>query len=336
MRKVLIGLVILISACVHLPQIETATGGAKTQVGNRESQWTSMRLPVYDHVVVVVEENKDYEQIIDNPAAEYINKTLRAEGATLTEMFAEEHYSEGNYFWLLSGSNQNVGFIDEIPRYTFDAENLAHQLLAQKLSFKGYSEDLPEIGSIVEREGLYARKHVPWISFSNIPNGKISDQSSNLRFVDFPLNFDLLPTVAIVVPNLVNDMHDGPLPASVKAGDKWLNDKLNAYYLWAKSHNSLLIVTFDENDHGRALGGLTDPAASKRFDRNRIVTILAGAHIRHGEYAEGTGVTHVNLLRTLEAMYGLAKCGRQQELALKAGIEDDKVISDVFESIDLQ
>jgi phosphatidylinositol-3-phosphatase len=180
---------------------------------------------------------------------------------------------------------------------------------------------------------LYARKHVPWVSFSNVPNGNTSDQSSNLRYVDFPSDFALLPTVAFVIPNLVNDMHDGPPAQSIKAGDRWLSDKLQAYYLWAKSHNSLLILTFDENNHGPPVGGITDPAAASPFDRNRIVTILAGAHIRQGDYAEGAGVTHVNLLRTLEAMYGLEKCGRQQELAIKAGIADDKVISDVFESI---
>ena len=67
-------------------------------------------LPVYDHVVLVVEENKDYDQIIDNPKAPYINLTLREEGANFTQMFGEEHKSQGNYFWLFSGSNQNVGF----------------------------------------------------------------------------------------------------------------------------------------------------------------------------------------------------------------------------------
>lgn len=87
-------------------------------------------LPVYDHIVIVVEENKDYDQIIDNPKAPYLNLTLRKEGASLTRMFGEEHNSQGNYFWLFSGSNQNVGFNDQIPTkqnnsaYPFTAPNL--------------------------------------------------------------------------------------------------------------------------------------------------------------------------------------------------------------------
>ena len=72
-------------------------------------------LPVYDHVVIVVEENKDFEQILGGRFdAPYIRK-LATEGATFERMFAEEHASQGNYFWLFSGSNQNVGFFDQVP-----------------------------------------------------------------------------------------------------------------------------------------------------------------------------------------------------------------------------
>jgi Phosphodiester glycosidase/Phosphoesterase family len=147
-------------------------------------------LSVYDHVVIVVEENKDYDEIIGQPAAPYINK-LGQEGANFTRFYAEEHHSQGNYFWLLSGSDQNVGFDDAIPtsatnpNYPFPASNLAQQLIAKGLSFKGYSESLPEIGSTVDGCGNYARKHVPWISFQNIPNCASTATSSNLRFLDF-------------------------------------------------------------------------------------------------------------------------------------------------------
>jgi hypothetical protein len=300
------------------------------------SNWPK-RLPVYDHVVIVVEENKNYEQVIGNAAAPYLNRTLKAEGADLTKMYGEEHNSEGNYFWLLSGSNQNVGCNDRIPSrkndadYPFIAPNLAEQLLRQKFSFKGYSEDLPAIGDSIERKGHYARKHVPWISFGNIPNGTTTDDSSNLRWLDFPENYDELPKVAIVVPNLIHDMHDGSPPQSVIDGDAWLKQHIDRYYQWAKSHNSLLIVTFDENDDTNSYMGPTDPASRDKIIQNRIPTIIAGAHIRHGAYPEGNGVTHVNLLRTLEAMYRLDKCGAQLCAALKAGIADDTVITDVFE-----
>jgi phosphatidylinositol-3-phosphatase len=278
--------------------------------------------PVYDHVVIVVEANKNYEQIIGSNAAPYINR-LKSEGANLTQMYAEEHHSQGNYFWLFSGSNQNVGFMDVIPRSPIKARNLGEQLISAGRSFKGYSEDLPAIGSMVERSEHYARKHVPWVSFANLPPG------TNLRFSDFPADYNNLPTVSFVIPNLVHDMHDGSISTSVQTGDAWLRKNLDGYYQWAKTHNSLLIVTFDEDDHGKV--GLTDPAAVDPAQRNRIVTILAGARIKPGNYSEGKGVTHVNLLRTLEIMYGLQKSGSQQRPALAAGIFEF-FITDVFDA----
>ena len=199
-----------------------------------------------------------------------------SEGAVFDQMFAEEHYSQGNYFWLFSGSNHNVGFFDQVPSkanhadYPFTASNLGEQLIKKGLTFKGYSESLPEIGyaGVIGPENcdkvdcLYARKHVPWISFANVPNGSTVETSSNLRFADFPTDFDKLPTVAFVIPNLINDMHNGAPAQSIPTGDSWLKQHLDAYYQWAKSHNSLLIVTFDENDDTFGYAGLTTPFAN--------------------------------------------------------------------------
>ena len=289
-------------------------------------------LPVYDHIVIVVEENKDYEEIIGNKGATYINEVLGKEGAILTNFYAEEHHSEGNYFWLFSGSNQHVGFIDSVPGRDFSTSNLGAELIRAGRSFRGYSEGLPEIGSLVTEQGLYARKHVPWVSFSNLPQGKTVADSSNLRFPeDFPSDYNALPTVSFVIPNMVHDMHNGSTRPAIIAGDKWLRQNIDSYYKWAKQHNSLLILTFDENNHATMTGGVTDPADKDPKKRNRIATILAGAHIKHGEYGEGKGVTHVNVLRTLEAMYKLNRSGSQQWNALKAGIADDFVINDIFE-----
>jgi phosphatidylinositol-3-phosphatase len=310
-------------------------------------------LPVYDHIVIVVEENKDFAQILgDKPDAPYLRK-LAAEGASFSRMFGEEHYSQGNYFWLFSGSNQNVGFYDQVPSRPLTASNLGEQLIRKGLSFKGYAESLPAIGSTVDVDPpsclgnacVYGRKHVPWISFANVPNGTTIDTSSNLRFADFPSDYSKLPTVAIVIPNLNHDMHNGIPSESIPAGDAWLRQHLDGYYQWAKAHNSLLIVTFDENDDQDGYTGLTNPLVSPspayppvdRYNQhlldvqNRIVTIFAGAHIKPGSYAEGKGITHVNILRTIEAMYGLGKSGAQQPNAAGAGIGDDQIITDVFE-----
>jgi phosphatidylinositol-3-phosphatase len=58
------------------------------------------------------------------------------------------------------------------------------------------------------------------------------------------------------------------------------------------------------------------------------VTIFAGAHIKPGQYPQG--ITHVNILRTLEAMYGLPTSGSQQPKAAACAITDDAITSDIF------
>jgi phosphatidylinositol-3-phosphatase len=296
----------------------------------------SSNISRYDHIVIVVEENKDYDQIIGNPKAPYLNK-LAMEGANFTRMFAEEHNRQGNYFWLFSGSNQGVGFHNLVPRSKFNTSNLGEQLIIKGLSFKGYAQSLPAMGSEAEVTPpgcrypcLYGRKHVPWISFANVPNGTTIATSSNLRFEDFPADFGDLPAVAFVIPDMDHDMHNGEAADSVPAGDRWLQANLDGYYQWAKGHSSLLIVTFDETQDKSGAAGLTDPA--HRSDPNRIATIFAGAGVKRG-HAVNDRLTHVNILRTIEAIYGLPKSGAQQPLALRAGIGDDATAGDAFAAI---
>ncbi len=138
-----------------------------------------------------------------------------------------------------------------------------------------------------------------------------------------------------MIPNLEHDMHNGAPKDSIPAGDRWLRENMDAFYQWAKKNNSLLILTFDENNDKRSYVGLTNPLVRPKDEytrdlQNRTVTIFAGAHIKPGQYPEGKGITHVNILRTLEAMYGLPRSGAQQPNAAGGGIRDDYLITDVF------
>jgi hypothetical protein len=87
--------------------------------------------------------------------------------------------------------------------------------------------------------GAYARKHNPWVNSTNVPS------ASNRPLTDFPTDYATLPAVSMVVPNLNNDMHDG----TIAQGDAWVRDHLDGYVQWAKTHNSLFILTFDEDDN---------------------------------------------------------------------------------------
>jgi phosphatidylinositol-3-phosphatase len=234
-------------------------------------------------VVVVMEENHAYNEIIGDTAdAPYINNTLAAGGASFTQSFAIEHPSEPNYLDLFSGSNQGV--TDDSCPHTFSADNEGAQLIAAGYTFAGYSQGLPSTGSTVCTSGAYARKHVPWTNFSNVPT------ADNKPFSSFPssANYATLPTVSYVIPDLNNDMHDG----TIAQGDTFLKNNLDAYAQWAKTHNSLLIVTWDEDDSSAS---------------NQVPTIFYGAGVTPGQYSET--IDHYSVLRTIEDMYGLPYAG---------------------------
>src|SRR6266850_2595695 len=62
-------------------------------------------VPQFDHVVIVIEENHAYPQVIGSASAPYIN-SLAAGGALMTQSFAVAHPSQPNYIALFSGSTQ--------------------------------------------------------------------------------------------------------------------------------------------------------------------------------------------------------------------------------------
>jgi acid phosphatase len=65
-----------------------------------------MLLP--DHIVIVVEENHDADQVLGNPNAPYINGTLVANGVVYTNAHGTDHPSQPNYLELFAGANPGV------------------------------------------------------------------------------------------------------------------------------------------------------------------------------------------------------------------------------------
>jgi acid phosphatase len=94
-------------------------------------------------------------------------------------------------------------------------------------------------------------------------------------------------------PSQPHGMHD----CSIRTGDRWMKEHFDRYARWAPRHNSLLIVTFDEN-------------AGERV--KPIFTVIVGAKVRPGVYRER--LNHYRLLRTIEEAYGLPPLGRARRV----------------------
>jgi Phosphoesterase family/FG-GAP-like repeat len=217
--------------------------------------------PPFAHIIVVMEENHSFAEIIGNAQAPYINSLANA-GALLTNYHAIAHPSEPNYFAIYAGST--FGVTDD-GTYSEPDPTLATVLQGAGQSFIGYVKS----GS--------PRKHNPWESF---PEGMTVERD----FTTFPTDFTQLPKVAFVIPNLNDDMHDG----TIAQADQWLKTNIDAYAQWALTHNSLLIVVWDEDDGSQS---------------NQVPAIVYGAHVVPGFY--GDAYTHYDVLRTLLNASGL-------------------------------
>ena len=308
--------------------------------------------PAYDHIVVVIEENHSFSQIIGNSAAPNIN-ALAAIGANIvnastdpqgntTGSHAVRHPSQPNYLELYSGSNQGT-IQDGHPGTSseplsspppFTTPNLGAALRNAGFSFATYSQTLPSVGFDGDSNGPYQRKHNPVANWMNdlSPTANQLPSTANQPFTTFqqiansPGGFANLPTVTFVVPDQTYDMHDG----TIQQGDDWLKTNIIDTYLpWATTHNSLLIVTWDEDGNSTA--------------SNQIATIFAGAKIKPGNYTEtnlnannphvgsptdpgiqtptGTAMNHYNMLSTIEDVYGLTHIG---------GSMNRRPVSDIF------
>ncbi|MEO6907771.1 MAG: alkaline phosphatase family protein, partial [Abditibacteriaceae bacterium] len=245
-------------------------------------------IPTPDHVVVVIMENHSYSNIIGSSAAPYINSLAHNNhGANFSHSHALTHPSQPNYIMLFSGSSQGVKN-DGLPRDApFSTENLGAELIAHGKTFGAYSEDLPAPGYLGASYHYYARKHDPWVNWIGAKSFSIPS-GVHKPFTSFPTKYNRLPTVSFVIPNLNDDMHNGHNPATIIRGDNWLKNHLGSYVTWAKTHSSLLIVTWDEDDDSRG---------------NQIPTIFVGQMVKGGTYNET--INHYSVLRTILGMYRL-------------------------------
>jgi phosphatidylinositol-3-phosphatase len=251
--------------------------------------------PTPDHIVIVIEENRSYNAIIGSASAPYING-LVGQGALLSNMFAITHPSQPNYIALFSGSTQGVTSDATPTNVPFTTPNLGAQLIAAGRTFVGYSEDLPSVGFTGNSAGGtngYVRRHNPWVNWQQVGSGTPPPNqlppTTNQPYTAFPTDYSALPTLSFVIPALRNDMHAPE--GTIAQGDAWLAANLDGYVQWAKTHNSLFILTWDEDDLSSS---------------NRIPTLLIGQMVQAG-VTSSQMLTHYGMLGTLEDMYGLGR-----------------------------
>lgn len=248
-------------------------------------------LPRPDHVVVLIEEDHSYSQILEPPIPSPTWAVLVPPLLAMAPTISTLARSSASFTHAFSVGNSNLidyqaMFSGLIPKphdpQPFTAPNIASELEAAGMTFGGYAEGLLRTGYRGDGPGDYTIAHNPWVLFSNVP------AADNMPFSRFPHKFSQLPTVSYVVPNNSDNMHSG----QVQDADIWFHDNILPYAQWTTKHNSLLVVMWDESHQSN----------------DQIPTIFYGPMVKPGLYGEK--ITQANVLRTLEDMYGLAPTGR--------------------------
>jgi len=245
-------------------------------------------------VVLVVLENGNPETASQQPFMKFLADT----GMLFSSYFAVAHPSQPNYVAMISGSP--AGAMTD-RNVTLPARKHLGNILPAG-SWRVYAENYPALagrcnltrqGSGVDR--LYVRRHVPFLSFADVQDGKcaeivrLNSDTDDVGALKADIDNRRLAPFSMIIPNLE---HDGHAPSNLANASAWLTDHLKPLLQDPKFTTGLvLILTFDEDDSARAA-------------KNRIYTVLWGDHVKVGTSADV--YDHEDLLATICALLGVA------------------------------
>jgi phosphatidylinositol-3-phosphatase len=257
------------------------------------------RTPRFQHVIVVVFENKEVGDVLGNSDAPTFNR-LASRYATIANYSGVTHPSLPNYLALISGSTHGID--SDCTDCLVDGRSLADTLQASGRTWKAYLEGLPSVGFTGGASGRYAKKHNPFVYFRrNLTPSRLRRVVPLTQFLP-DLQRRRLPAFSLVVPNLCHDMHD----CSVATGDAWLAGFVKLLLRGSALRNSVLFVVFDEGSSDVGGGG-------------RVPALAIGPLVRPHSRMNGT-TNHYGLLRTIERGLRLPLLGRSAGARAITGI----------------
>jgi acid phosphatase len=247
---------------------------------------TTAAVPVSTHVFLVVEENHSLKDVIGNTSMPYLNSLANKYGLAL-QYYANTHPSIGNYFMMTTGQiiTNNDAFCGRVSN-----DNIVRHLITAGKTWKSYAESLPSQGYTGCNTGLYLKRHNPFSYFTDVVN---SGEKLNLvPFAEFSKDLanNRLPEYSFIVPNVLDDAHNGTLAQA----DSWLKKNIGpliASALFKK--NGILIIVFDEAETSDRQGG-----------GGHVAALIIGPKVLSG-HRSSVHYQHQNTLKTLMQALGL-------------------------------
>jgi hypothetical protein len=271
--------------CLALTLVFVACRGVVSILKPPDPVTTEVQADSRPRVYLVMFENQEFEKIIGNPNAPYINSLAKQYGIA-TNLFANTHPSIGDYFMVTTG---NIVTNDLFFSTLYDGDNLARLLGQQGVSWKAYLESLPSTGYEGDRAYPYVKSHNPFAYFSDIHY--IDSQKNRMVSLDQlqqDINAGTVPSFVYIVPNQVNNMHDCPPGMTTCTnndkelhGDQWLQQTIAPILSQSSfQKDGLLIIAWDESwDNDPRNGGghipiiLVGPNVKKGYEGNNYMQL---------------------------------------------------------------
>jgi hypothetical protein len=255
-------------------------------------------VPKFDHIVVLIFENKEFGTVIGNPQMPVFNK-LANDYTLLTQFFAVTHPSLPNYISMIGGDT--FGIDSNCHDCFINAPSLPDLIEATGRTWKTYQEDMPEpcfLGDKVE----YVQKHNPFIYFDPVrqDTARCEGNIVPLSVLQADLEAGSLPNFVFITPNLCNSAHD----CSLDVTDAWMANELMQIIpaLEKEGPNYLVVLTWDEGQGKHSCCGLPLEAGG------RIAVVLISPQVKNN-FQDPTPYTHYSLLKTISAAWGLPYLG---------------------------
>jgi acid phosphatase len=255
-------------------------------------------IPLSSHVVIVLEENKAYSEVIGNAAMPFLNG-LAQQYAYSTNYFATGPESAPNYFMLTVG--QPVG------NNTFSGvvtdDNVVRELTAAGKSWKVYAQSLPQTGYLGASVPPYLKWHNPFVYLSDVVEDAVQ-QANVVPFSQFATDLanNALPDYTFIVPDIYNNSHNCPagmktctLAQNLGNADNWLKENIGPLLNNSGfQDNGLLIITYDESE-----------ASDRQLGGGHVALVIAGPRVKRG-FVSKTMFQHPSVLRLSMETLGIS------------------------------
>jgi phospholipase C len=243
----------------------------------------------YQHAIVIVEENKAYDQVMGH--APYQTAVAKRCGYA-ANMHAETYPSLPNYLALTSGAvPAAVAGRDCTPNGSCVATSPS--IFGQTAgSWRVYAESMPANCSRRNTpDGLYVPRHTAAPYFTDLAAACLKRQlplgTTSSGALARDLGAGRLAKFSLVVPNTTNDAHGGCLSCADAWLARWI-PRIVASPAY-QDGSTAVFVTYD-----------SDNASAK----NHITTTVIAPSVKPGTVAAGA-YNHYSMLRTIEDVLGL-------------------------------